>query len=196
MEVSESPSTTLPPLITSPAAGTRQTSSRRTPTSSPKRLVVRDNKLRGTPPRSNVASAKEAVTTRSRAKSTRLAPGAARPIVPLTERRAHDERDKSPTNHINDAGELKWEVAPDGGSAGREGRQFTVANVGNNGKIYLRYVTLPETDTWDLRLGLHPASAFRGPRRAGLWSPRDPRTTFAETSQAGSSSRPSETPPA
>lgn len=32
----------------------------------------------------------------------------------------------------------KDEVAPDGGSAGREGRQFTVANVGNNGRIYLR----------------------------------------------------------
>jgi hypothetical protein len=30
------------------------------------------------------------------------------------------------------------DVAPDGQSAGREGRQFTVANVGNNGRIYLR----------------------------------------------------------
>lgn len=28
----------------------------------------------------------------------------------------------------------------DGTSGAREGRQFTVANVGNNGKIYLRYV--------------------------------------------------------
>jgi hypothetical protein len=33
----------------------------------------------------------------------------------------------------------KWDVTPDGGSAGREGRQFAVANVGNNGRIYLRY---------------------------------------------------------
>ena len=31
------------------------------------------------------------------------------------------------------------DVAPDGTSGGREGRQFTVANVGNNGRIYLRY---------------------------------------------------------
>jgi hypothetical protein len=30
------------------------------------------------------------------------------------------------------------DITPDGGSAGREGRQFTVANVGNNGRIYLR----------------------------------------------------------
>jgi hypothetical protein len=34
--------------------------------------------------------------------------------------------------------EGKFNIAPDGTSAGREGRQFTVANVGNNGKIYLR----------------------------------------------------------
>lgn len=31
-------------------------------------------------------------------------------------------------------------ITPDGGSGGREGRQFTVGNVGNNGIIYLRYV--------------------------------------------------------
>lgn len=38
----------------------------------------------------------------------------------------------------NDLDEVKKDIAPDGGSAGREGRQFTVAKVGNNGKIYLR----------------------------------------------------------
>lgn len=32
----------------------------------------------------------------------------------------------------------KGSITPDGGSAGREGRQFTVAKVGNGGKIYLR----------------------------------------------------------
>ena len=31
------------------------------------------------------------------------------------------------------------DVGPDGTTGAREGRQFTVANVGNNGKIYLRY---------------------------------------------------------
>lgn len=35
-------------------------------------------------------------------------------------------------------GEVRVDITPDGGSAGREGRQFTVANVGNNGRIYLR----------------------------------------------------------
>lgn len=45
----------------------------------------------------------------------------------------------------------RWDITPDGGSAGREGRQFTVSNVGNNGRIYLRYVTslwmVPETSS-------------------------------------------------
>lgn len=36
--------------------------------------------------------------------------------------------------------DAKQEITPEGSSAGREGRQFTVANVGNNGRIYLRYV--------------------------------------------------------
>lgn len=37
-----------------------------------------------------------------------------------------------------EAEDAKHDIAPDGSSAGREGRQFTVANVGNNGRIYLR----------------------------------------------------------
>lgn len=37
-----------------------------------------------------------------------------------------------------DTENMKSDITPDGGSAGREGRQFTVAKVGNNGKIYLR----------------------------------------------------------
>jgi hypothetical protein len=34
--------------------------------------------------------------------------------------------------------EIRSTITPDGGSAGREGRQFTVGKVGNNGRIYLR----------------------------------------------------------
>lgn len=33
-------------------------------------------------------------------------------------------------------------TSPDSGSMGREGRQFTVGNIGNNGRIYLRYALL------------------------------------------------------
>lgn len=35
-------------------------------------------------------------------------------------------------------GDSKYEAPADGGAAGREGRHFTVSNVGNNGRIYLR----------------------------------------------------------
>ncbi len=34
--------------------------------------------------------------------------------------------------------DVRNDIVPDGSSAGREGRQFTVAKVGNNGRIYLR----------------------------------------------------------
>ena len=37
-----------------------------------------------------------------------------------------------------EAEDVRNEIAPDGASAGREGRQFTVAKVGINGRIYLR----------------------------------------------------------
>jgi hypothetical protein len=58
-----------------------------------------------------------------------------------SKRRRHD--DVRPENHGNPRGkgagtERRIDITPDGGSAGREGRQFTVANVGNNGRIYLR----------------------------------------------------------
>ncbi|RDA89635.1 hypothetical protein CP533_0746 [Ophiocordyceps camponoti-saundersi (nom. inval.)] len=52
-----------------------------------------------------------------------------RPLLPVTERRSSEEKSGA--------------VAPDGSSAGREGRQFAVANVGNNGRIYLRPTVRP-----------------------------------------------------
>ncbi|KAI6784318.1 Guanine nucleotide exchange factor-like protein [Emericellopsis cladophorae] len=36
-----------------------------------------------------------------------------------------------------------WEIAPDGSSAGRSGRHFAVANVGNNGRIFLKPTVRP-----------------------------------------------------
>lgn len=61
-----------------------------------------------------------------------------RPLLPVSERKSQEEN--VPTRRIKNGSqeEEKWELAPDGGSAGREGRQFAVANVGNNGRIYLR----------------------------------------------------------
>ncbi|KAH6606741.1 guanine nucleotide exchange factor [Trichoderma cornu-damae] len=65
----------------------------------------------------------------------RKPPTAGRPIVPLTGRKSLD---RTLPRGRRDEESDRWDVAPDGASAGRAGRQFTVANVGNNGKLYLR----------------------------------------------------------
>ncbi|KAK8094643.1 RasGEF domain-containing protein [Apiospora hydei] len=72
----------------------------------------------------------------------RLSPiNKSKPILPAAERRSGGDEARPMTKREADQG--KWDIAPDGGSAGREGRQFTVANVGNNGKIFLRPTVRP-----------------------------------------------------
>ncbi|KAL7941623.1 hypothetical protein V8C42DRAFT_173101 [Trichoderma barbatum] len=68
-------------------------------------------------------------------KVMRKASTAGRPIVPLTEQKSIS---RSLSIGKRDEEHDQWDIAPDGASAGREGRQFTVANVGNNGKLFLR----------------------------------------------------------
>lgn len=67
----------------------------------------------------------------------------AKPLVPVTER-ISEERNPIATRRTraDSSADDKFEIAPDGASAGRDGRQFTVANVGNNGRIYLRWVAI------------------------------------------------------
>ncbi|KAL3428194.1 RasGEF domain-containing protein [Phlyctema vagabunda] len=52
----------------------------------------------------------------------------------------------------------KWDLTPEGGSAGREGRQFTVANVGNNGRIYLRPTIRPANQRYPQPSFVFPAT--------------------------------------
>ncbi|KAH6673208.1 hypothetical protein B0J14DRAFT_482432 [Halenospora varia] len=59
----------------------------------------------------------------------------------------------------------KFDIAPDGGSAGREGRQFTVANVGNNGRIYLRPTIRPANQRYPQPSFVFPITP---PSTAGL----------------------------
>jgi hypothetical protein len=61
-------------------------------------------------------------------------------LLPVLERKSQEEKATARRMRNNSDAE-RSDVAPDGGSAGREGRQFTVGNVGNNGRIYLRYVS-------------------------------------------------------
>ncbi len=71
----------------------------------------------------------------------RISPNAMpKSLLPVSERKSQEEN-KLDWRAKKDSDVEKWDIAPDGSSAGREGRQFTVANVGNNGRIYLRYAS-------------------------------------------------------
>ncbi|EFQ31155.1 RasGEF domain-containing protein [Colletotrichum graminicola] len=74
----------------------------------------------------------------------RLPASSTKPIVPAAER-IPEERNQTPPyrKRAGSSADDKFEIAPDGSSAGRDGRQFTVANVGNNGRIYLRPTIRP-----------------------------------------------------
>ncbi|KAL2157763.1 hypothetical protein VTH06DRAFT_5031 [Thermothelomyces fergusii] len=67
----------------------------------------------------------------------------AKPLLPLTERASHEQILGARRARNGSQDEDKWDITPDGGSAGREGRQFAVVNVGNNGRIYLRPTVRP-----------------------------------------------------
>ncbi|KAL2129313.1 hypothetical protein VTI74DRAFT_7941 [Chaetomium olivicolor] len=85
-----------------------------------------------------------------------------KPLLPVTERKSHEE---------NLAGRRAKKVSqdeditPDGGSAGREGRQFAVANVGNNGRIYLRPTVRPAHQRYPQPIFVFPMTP---PSTAGL----------------------------
>lgn len=64
-----------------------------------------------------------------------------------------------------EAEDAKYDITPDGGSAGREGRQFTVANVGNNGRIYLRPTIRPANQRYPQPSFVFPITP---PSTAGL----------------------------
>ena len=140
----DTPASTLPSAAgstnTDPSA--LRTSPRRNPTS-PKRLVKDHRLKRISPPKSVTSLGADGLAGRSTLKSTRTVQTLAKPLVPVTERKPQDDRNLSKGK--KDGENERWEMAPDGSSAGREGRHFTVANVGNNGRIYLRYDSSLET---------------------------------------------------
>ena len=66
-----------------------------------------------------------------------------KPLLPVSERKSNDTTSPTSTRRKYGQGSRDFDITPDGGSAGREGRHFAVANVGHNGRIYLRYVCMP-----------------------------------------------------
>jgi hypothetical protein len=110
------------------------------------------SRVPASPDRAAAQRTPRAVLEAKRAKTVRKPPGLGlaktklwgsgssqpKPLLPVTARPSHED---TPANRRRNKGSLdddKWDITPDGGSAGREGRQFAVANVGNNGRIYLR----------------------------------------------------------
>jgi hypothetical protein len=83
-------------------------------------------------PRSMAKVNKETTSPKPTARNN-MHSAAGTPILPASERRLHE--DKVGLRSRKGSEVDKWDIPTDG----REGRQFTVANVGNNGKIYLRY---------------------------------------------------------
>ncbi|RFU78840.1 guanine nucleotide exchange factor [Trichoderma arundinaceum] len=83
----------------------------------------------------DVLDAKQTSPPKPSTKVMRKPSTTGRPIVPFTEQKSLD---RTLSKGKRDEESDRWDVAPDGASAGRTGRQFTVANVGNNGKLYLR----------------------------------------------------------
>ncbi|KAH9220036.1 hypothetical protein DL95DRAFT_330386 [Leptodontidium sp. 2 PMI_412] len=99
-----------------------------------------------------------------------------------------------------EAEDMKNDITPDGGSAGREGRQFTVAKVGNNGKIYLRPTIRPSNQRYPQPSFVFPITppstagldalvarndgAVEDDQRDSLWTPSRSPTTTVNGNQA------------
>ncbi|KAI0911042.1 hypothetical protein F4823DRAFT_637112 [Ustulina deusta] len=86
-----------------------------------------------------------------------------RPLFPSSEGRLGEQGGGSKTSKSLE-GE-KWSPLVDGSAVGREGRHFTVANVGNNGQIFLRPAIRPDNQRYP-----QPPIAFpiTPPSTAGL----------------------------
>ena len=128
----------LPPARPSPSP--RQPPVRRdAPSKSQKSpyVGVREAKFRRSPPRHSRRDTNKSDLTRAGGSSSGggISPASStRHLVPAVERKSGDVA----AGPRKDGSREKVNIAPDGTSAGREGRQFTVAKVGNNGRIFLR----------------------------------------------------------
>ncbi|KAK4183096.1 guanine nucleotide exchange factor LTE1 [Podospora australis] len=144
---------------------------------SPSTTAVRDARFRRSPPKPN---RKDGERPKTAGRGAAAAIGLARtklwasssaaqlkPLLPLTERKSQEDNlanRRAKTQGYDDEKE-KWDITPDGGSAGREGRQFAVANVGNNGRIYLRPTVRPANQRYPQPAFVFPMTP---PSTAGL----------------------------
>ncbi|KAI9158608.1 Guanine nucleotide exchange factor LTE1 [Paramyrothecium foliicola] len=106
-----------------------------TPTSS--KGTIRDVRGKPTSPKIIIPSSRDSSTPKKPVKALRIPPATGRPLLPAAERKLHMETNGTRSRKDSAPG-TRADVPSDGIAAGREARQFTVANVGNNGRIYLR----------------------------------------------------------
>ncbi|KAI1279643.1 hypothetical protein F5Y07DRAFT_29238 [Xylaria sp. FL0933] len=137
----------------------------------PQKVLDEDVRIKRSPPHGRAAN-----KTRPGVRTSPIAN--AKPLLPPSERRSGDHKaNKSLESE-------KWSPSADGSAAGREGRHFTVANVGNNGQIFLRPTVRPENQRYP-----QPPVAFpiTPPSTAGLdaFTPR--KTQYAGMGELNSS---------
>lgn len=96
----------------------------------------------------SVAAAKstEGFGARLASRALRKGINAAKPLVPLTSSHknggSHPNQNNGLALHSLKESEADKKDNIDAGPAAHDGRSFTVSNVGNNGRIYLRYAKL------------------------------------------------------
>ncbi|KAH7320062.1 hypothetical protein B0I35DRAFT_352262 [Stachybotrys elegans] len=88
-----------------------------------------------------VKGAKDLFSPRSAPRNNKTSLSIGKPLLPASERKLHEDRVGSRSRKGSEAD--KWDAPLEAGATGREGRQFTVGNVGNNGRIYLRPAIRP-----------------------------------------------------
>ncbi|KAK0748497.1 hypothetical protein B0T21DRAFT_344149 [Apiosordaria backusii] len=111
-----------------------------------------------------------------------------KPLLPVTERRSQEENLGGRRAKKGSVDDEKWDIVPDGGSAGREGRNFAVANVGNNGRIYLRPTVRPANQRYPQPPFVFPMTP---PGTAGLEPvPPDRRRDQDDNAQSRPGTRP------
>ncbi|KAI0422516.1 hypothetical protein F5X98DRAFT_387312 [Xylaria grammica] len=104
-----------------------------------------------------------------------------RPLLPASERRSGEQGG----NKINKSSDgERWSPSAEGSAGGREGRHFTVANVGNNGQIFLRPTIRPDNQRYP-----QPSIAFpvTPPSTAGLDTLTPRKTQYVEIGELSNS---------
>ncbi|KAI1156553.1 hypothetical protein F4825DRAFT_261620 [Nemania diffusa] len=104
-----------------------------------------------------------------------------RPLLQTSERRLAEQG----RSNINKSPEGdKWSPSVDGGAGGREGRHFTVANVGSNGQIFLRPAIRPDNQRYPQPPVVFPITP---PSTAGLEALTPRKTRQVEIGGSSSS---------